>query len=118
MVLAVNGSWAHESPYRLRFVVRWLDTDAGPPTLGLAPAKLVERSMAEDLRDVARRFREGSLVESGESGHALVSSEPGYRPAQGEFLAGPSRIISVRRRQDGRWDVEFVPLVEAAPVGR
>ncbi len=71
--------------------------------------------MAEDLRDVARRFREGKLVVSGEPEHAVMTGDPGYPYTQGEFLAGPSRIVSVQRRQSGQWDIEYVRLVEAGP---
>lgn len=73
--------------------------------------------MAEDLRDVARRFREGRLVPVGEPQHAVMSGVPGYPYTQGEFLAGPSRIVSVQRRQSGQWDIEFVRLVEAGTPG-
>ena len=68
--------------------------------------------MAEDLRDVARKFREGELVENGELEHAIMTSESGYPPSVGEYLASPSRIVSVQRRQDGQWDIEFGRLVE------
>ena len=73
--------------------------------------------MAEDLRDAARKYREGKLVQSGEPEHAIVTREPGYPPTAGEFLAGPSQTVSVHRRQDGRWDIEFVHLVSADPSG-
>ncbi len=69
--------------------------------------------MAEDLRETARRFFEGTLVPKGEPQHAVMTSEPGYAPTAGEFLAGPSRIVSVKRRPSGQWDIEFVELVEA-----
>jgi hypothetical protein len=71
--------------------------------------------MAEHLRDVARKFQEGKLVEEGEPQHAVITIEPGDAPAVGGFLDGPTRIVSVQRRQSGRWDIEFVQLVEAGP---
>ena len=71
--------------------------------------------MAEHLRDVARKFREGTLVPEGEPRHAVITIEPGDAPTVGGFLDGPSRIVSVQRRQSGRWDIEFVELVEAGP---
>ena len=71
--------------------------------------------MAEHLRDVAHRYREGILIEVGEPRHAVIDIEPGDAPIVGGFLEGPVRIVSVQRRQSGRWDVEFVELVEAGP---
>ena len=69
-------------------------------------------TVAENLHEVARRFVDGELVEKGELGHTIMTTEPEYPPAVGEFIAGPSRIVSVQRRPDGRWDIEFVRLVE------
>jgi hypothetical protein len=71
--------------------------------------------MAEHLRDVARRFVDGELVAVGEPRHAVIDIESGAAPIAGGFLEGPVRIVSAQRRQSGRWDVEFVDLIEAEP---
>ena len=68
--------------------------------------------MAEHVRDVARNFQEGKLVAVGEPRHAVIDIEPEDAPVVGGFLEGPVQIVSIQRRQNGRWDVEFVDLVE------
>jgi len=69
----------------------------------------------QNLSDVARRFREGELVEKGKPQHATMAADSKIPPTVGGFLPGPSRIVSVKRRRDGQWDIEFVQLVEAGP---
>jgi hypothetical protein len=73
--------------------------------------------MVQNVDEIARKLREGSLVPSGRPRPAVIRGLRGYVAKPGEALPGPFVIVSARRSDDPRgdgdtWEIEIVPLTE------